>query len=43
MGALGWFSAAFLPLFPGMRNQIGQSPGDPGFDRIRNKAPILLF
>jgi hypothetical protein len=25
MGALGWFSAAFLPPLPlGMRNQIGQ-------------------
>jgi hypothetical protein len=24
MGALGWFSAAFLPVSPRMRNQIGQ-------------------
>ena len=42
MGALAWFSAAFLPVSPRMRNQIGQNARGAGFDRIRSSVAYLV-
>ena len=42
MGALGWFSAAFLAVSPGMRNQIRPIPGRHKFRSNQKPIPYLV-